>query len=271
MSRPQTYMEHMSNVNNRYNRYVAERARPMSYATASTNFVALLRTTEAFQTADDPTVPDIPDVLPYSPRCVDAAEEQDPEPYGMDCGDGEPQGWPISPSLLPEAGDPVQYHGPPTPRPGRPSWELSSLPLAQSGDEVCPEGWTIHLEHRRDSPFSCGSVSRGPLTSPCWKRRRGDRDHGEQPEGMPRPSAPRGDDPEELPLPSKKRKRGDPTRNSRLQLDDRLGPIEDANPVRPDGDWEDSSSEGSSWGSTSSNSSHGSTEGSGWSPFWSDL
>lgn len=188
---------------------------------------------------------------------------------GMDCSEGTTQGWTSTSTCVPEVqpseGDqqpePFRFTGMPR--------ELPSSTEQTSSDEVRPEGWRVDLECRDGHPISHKSVSRGPTTSPSWKRERSDPGAFIVQAGSEGPGTPPRPDSEEFERPGTKRPRRE-TLDEQLQLEGYVGPEKDTDPVGSDGDGEDGSSEGSSsWGGSSE--TLGSSEGSDDGYRWSDL
>lgn len=163
---------------------------------------------------------------------------------GLYCSEGDAQGWfPPSPRLF-EPSDEMRCEENDRPRPGELSRQLSSGEEQERCNEIRPEGWTVDLQHGPESPFTRGSVSRGPTTSPSWKRTRGYYYSGQLQEGMQGSCSSRSDDSQELQQPTKKRRRSpSPTRD--IQLQSSMGSSSDSDSMGTNEHREDSTSQSS--------------------------
>lgn len=187
----------------------------------------------------------------------------------VDNREGESQGWVPAPPLLFEPTDSLRCEEDIGSGLGELPWELPSGEKQESSHEVCPKGWTIHYEHDGEGSFSRGSVSRGPLTSPCWKRRHSDIDSSREQEGRQGPSATRGDDREEFKVHTAKRCRSE-TPAELLQLECAVGSGSDSDSMGTNEHGQNSSSEGT-YSECTTDSPLGSLEDpEDWNPWWNN-
>lgn len=83
---------------------------------------------------------------------------------------GEAQGWPRSPTLLPETGTESESEGSNETGFGCLPWQLSDMPESGRSEELCEKGWSIHLESEHGQPQRGECVA----NSTCLGKRRAD-------------------------------------------------------------------------------------------------
>lgn len=204
------------------------------------------------------TISNIPQMRPQPGNSIGTTEGQAEHRFIYN-SPGETPRWNTSPPCLPGITPSYGYYetgfpgSPPIPR------ELSVLPLKESGNEIRPEGWRVDFKCTDGHPIE-GCVSRGPTTSPSWKRERSDPDTSGDQTGRKRPRPTWGDD-DEKSYGSQESGTGSETPTEQLSMESGMGSDEDFDPMGANQYWEDSTSEGTpSWGD--SDSTLGSSTGS---------